>query len=75
MVAYGSENPAADQDRLVEAGAVVADELMTTPSGDTIVMLRDPWGVPIQLVKRARPDAVNLVRSRLLTSAATEFFI
>jgi len=54
-VAYVSDNPAADQDRLVEAGAVVADELMTTPSGDAIVMLRDPWGVPIQLVKRAKP--------------------
>jgi glyoxylase I family protein len=54
-VAYVSDNPAADRDRLVRAGAVVADELMTTPSGDAIVMLRDPWGVPIQLVKRAKP--------------------
>jgi uncharacterized glyoxalase superfamily protein PhnB len=54
-VAYSSDNPAADRDRLVQAGAVVADDLMTTPSGDVIVMLRDPWGVPIQLVKRAKP--------------------
>jgi glyoxylase I family protein len=54
-VAYSSDNPAADRDRIVQAGAAVVDELMTTPSGDTIVMLRDPWGVPIQLVKRAKP--------------------
>jgi len=54
-VAYGSNNPAADRDRLVQAGAALVDELMTTPSGDAIVMLRDPWGVPIQLVKRAKP--------------------
>jgi catechol 2,3-dioxygenase-like lactoylglutathione lyase family enzyme len=54
-VAYSSDNPAADSDRLVQAGAVVVDGLMTTPSGDEIVMLRDPWGVPIQLVKRAKP--------------------
>ena len=54
-VAYGSEHPAADRDRLVQAGAVVVDELMTTTSGDDIVMLRDPWGVPIQLVRRAKP--------------------
>ena len=54
-VAYSSQNPAADRDRLVQAGAAVVDELMTTPSGDAIVMLRDPWGVPIQLVKRAKP--------------------
>ena len=52
-VAYSSDNPAAERDRLVQAGAVVVDELMTTSSGDDIVMLRDPWGVPIQLVKRA----------------------
>jgi catechol 2,3-dioxygenase-like lactoylglutathione lyase family enzyme len=54
-VAYDSDNPAADRDRLVQAGAAIVDELTTTPSGDTIVMLRDPWGVPIQLVQRARP--------------------
>jgi glyoxylase I family protein len=54
-VAYVSDNPAADRDRLVQAGAVIVDDLMTTPSGDAIVMLRDAWGVPIQLVKRAKP--------------------
>jgi catechol 2,3-dioxygenase-like lactoylglutathione lyase family enzyme len=54
-VAYSSDNPAAERDRLVQAGAVVVDELTTTPSGDEIVMLRDPWGVPIQLVRRAKP--------------------
>ena len=54
-VAYSSDNPGADRDRLVQAGAIVVDELMTTPSGDAIVMLRDPWGVPIQLVKRSKP--------------------
>jgi catechol 2,3-dioxygenase-like lactoylglutathione lyase family enzyme len=54
-VAYSSDNPAAERDLLVQAGAVVVDELTTTPSGDDIVMLRDPWGVPIQFVKRAKP--------------------
>jgi uncharacterized glyoxalase superfamily protein PhnB len=54
-VAYSSDNPDAERDRLVQAGAVVVDELTTTPSGDDIVMLRDPWGVPVQLVKRAKP--------------------
>lgn len=54
-VAYVSNNPAADRDRLAQDGAVMIDDLTTTPSGDVIVMLRDPWGVPIQLVKRAKP--------------------
>jgi len=54
-VAYVSDNPSADRDRLVRGGAVVVDDLTTTPSGDVIVMLQDPWGVPVQLVKRAQP--------------------
>ena len=54
-VAYVSNNPAAERDQLVQVGAVVVDDLTTTAAGDAIVMLRDPWGVPIQLVKRAKP--------------------
>jgi len=43
------------QDKLVKAGATVVDEISTTHAGDSIAMLRDPWGFPIQLVKRAQP--------------------
>ena len=53
-VAYISDNPAADRDRLVQAGAAIVDDLTTTPAGDVIVMVRDPWSVPIQLVKRGK---------------------
>jgi len=41
--------------RLVAAGATVAGEVTVTGSGDELAMLRDPWGVPIQFVKRANP--------------------
>jgi glyoxylase I family protein len=41
--------------KLVAAGATVVDEISTTPAGDEIAMLRDPWGVPIQFLKRAEP--------------------
>ena len=54
-LAYVSDEPPKDRARLVRAGAMVVDDVMTTSAGDTIVMLRDPWGVPIQLVKRAKP--------------------
>jgi glyoxylase I family protein len=54
-LAFLSEEPAGDRDRLVAAGAQVVDELTTTPAGDEIVMLRDPWGVALQLIKRAIP--------------------
>jgi len=41
--------------KLVAAGATVASEVSVTDSGDELAMLRDPWGVSIQFVKRANP--------------------
>ena len=46
---------ATERDRLVVVGATVFDEIATTPVGDQLLFLRDPWGVPLQLVKRAIP--------------------
>jgi catechol 2,3-dioxygenase-like lactoylglutathione lyase family enzyme len=43
------------RERLLAAGATVAKDIHTTPDGDEMAFLRDPWGVVIQLVKRARP--------------------
>ena len=50
-----SSAPAADRDRLLKAGATLAEDLSTNPAGDQFVMLRDPWGIPLQLVKRVTP--------------------
>jgi glyoxylase I family protein len=41
--------------RLLAAGASAAGDVTVTPAGDEMVFLRDPWGVPLQLVRRARP--------------------
>lgn len=54
-LAFLTKDPAGDRDRLVKAGATVVDDLSTTEAGDQILMLRDPWGVALQLVKRASP--------------------
>ncbi len=54
-VAFVSADPTADRDRLVAAGATVEDPYTQTPAGDELVMLRDPWGVALQLVKRTNP--------------------
>lgn len=54
-LAFTSTNLKGDRDRLIKAGARVADDIATTPAGDEIMMLRDPWNVPIQFVKRAEP--------------------
>ena len=36
------------------AGATPAYE-ETLPDGSFLIMLRDPWGIPLQLVRRATP--------------------
>jgi uncharacterized glyoxalase superfamily protein PhnB len=38
--------------KLLAVGATIAEDMTTTPGGDTVLMLRDPWGLPIQFVKR-----------------------
>ena len=53
-LAYVSENPDIDKSRLVKSGAtVVSDDHLD--DGSHLVMLRDPWGICIQLCKRATP--------------------
>jgi uncharacterized glyoxalase superfamily protein PhnB len=54
-LAFVSENVKADRDRLVAAGAKIAEDFFNNAAGDELVMLRDPWGVGLQLVKRATP--------------------
>ena len=54
-IAFASADPQADRDRLIAAGATVEDHYTKTPAGDELVMLRDPWGVALQLVKRTDP--------------------
>jgi glyoxylase I family protein len=54
-LAFVSENLKADRDRLVAAGAQVFEDYFTSSAGDEILMLRDPWGIGLQLVKRAKP--------------------
>jgi len=54
-VAFVSRAPALDRERLVAAGARVVEDVTIAPNGDKLVMLRDPWGLAVQLVKRAKP--------------------
>lgn len=54
-VAWAVEDLAAERARLVAAGATVELEFETNAQGDSMAMLRDPWGVPLQLVQRVTP--------------------
>ena len=47
-------DPRSDKNRLLAAGASFAFEEIA-PDGSVFVMLRDPWGIPLQLVRRAQP--------------------
>lgn len=54
-LAFTSADLAADVQRLKSAGATVVADVHTMPSGDIFAMLRCPWGLPLQLVKRKQP--------------------
>ncbi|MGA3285898.1 MAG: VOC family protein [Bacteroidota bacterium] len=51
-IAFMVNDIQAAKSTLVAAGAKVVDDIMKTASGDFVMMLRDPWGLPIQFVKR-----------------------
>lgn len=40
--------------RLIAAGATAVGDVVTNDQGDQVAMLRDPWGLPVQLVRRER---------------------
>ena len=54
-LAFVSDDVVGDHRRLIAAGASSAGEIMSLDTGDTLAMMRDPWGFPIQLCHRAEP--------------------
>ena len=54
-IAFMVDDVEAVSKKLIEAGATVHTEIFTTDAGDTLTILRDPWGLPIQFLTRAKP--------------------
>jgi catechol 2,3-dioxygenase-like lactoylglutathione lyase family enzyme len=54
-VAFAPADVGATRARLIAAGATPVGEVVMTPDGDQFAMLRDPWGLALQLARRARP--------------------
>ncbi len=54
-VAFMVDDVDAMRERLMAAGATPVGEVTTTPAGDKLAMLRDPWGLAIQFLRRADP--------------------
>jgi catechol 2,3-dioxygenase-like lactoylglutathione lyase family enzyme len=52
-LAFVVDDVTATRDRLVAAGATVHEDVKTIESGDQLLMLRDPWGFALQVLKRA----------------------
>jgi len=52
-VAFVSENAVKDKNRLLEKGASLVEEVKKE-DGSHLFMLRDPWGMPLQLCQRAQ---------------------
>lgn len=43
------------RDKLITAGAVPVGDVSILQNGDELAVVRDPWGIAIQLIKRAEP--------------------
>ncbi|MEZ4663277.1 MAG: VOC family protein [Caldilineaceae bacterium] len=54
-IAFNTDDIAADQGNPIAAGASAVKGEYTTPVGDKLCFLRDPWQVPFQLVQRNKP--------------------
>ena len=54
-VAFRVDDVVKTRERLLSAGAAAEGEVVVSDTGDHLAMLRDPWGLPLQLVRRRDP--------------------
>jgi len=53
-LAFASSDPMLDSRKLVSAGAIFVSETHLA-DGSYLIMMRDPWGLALQLCKRSTP--------------------
>lgn len=53
--AFVVNDVSAARDHLLKAGATLVSGPGTTPAGDELCMLVDPWGIGLQVLKRSTP--------------------
>jgi glyoxylase I family protein len=51
-IAFAVDDPVKEKNRLLRQGCIFIEEIKQ-PNGSLLIMMRDPWGIPLQLVKRA----------------------
>jgi glyoxylase I family protein len=53
-VAFLTDDVASNRQRLIAAGAAAEGDVVTNEAGDVMTFVRDPWGLTVQLMKRAK---------------------
>ena len=53
-LAFWSDDVPATRARLISAGATAVGDVIRNDQGDEVAMLRDPWGLAVQIVRRER---------------------
>ena len=53
-LAFVCNDISGETQRLIKAGATVEIEPKMLPTGDEMAILRDPWSLPVQLIKRKK---------------------
>jgi glyoxylase I family protein len=53
-LAFATGDPDGSKGALLDAGATLVDDQIVA-DGSRLIMLRDPWGLALQLCKRAKP--------------------
>ena len=54
-IAFCVDDVTAVRQRLLDAGAAPEGDVVSTPDGDELAMVREPGGIALQLMKRAKP--------------------
>ncbi len=54
-IAVSVEDVPATAEKLIAAGGTLVGEIGGNDAGDELAMIRDPWGLTLQLMKRAQP--------------------
>lgn len=63
-VAFATGEIDGTRDRLLAAGAAPVGEITQNAAGDRFAMLRDPWGLALQLADRVRPLSARAQEER-----------
>ena len=53
-VAFSVDDMAGTRQKWIDAGGSAVGDIATTPLGDQLAFIRDPWGLTLQLVQRAK---------------------